>query len=358
MDDNIPSLLDLLCRLGVSYDLSIYSFSRLTSHPDLASNHPTISYPPPSFRNSSLLKILFFLWRIRKDHAQRAFIATHGFWIMSQGITAVLASKLLDIPSIVSLLGGDTVYFPAIGYGSLRSVAHRKMITWCINNADRVTSLSRFQERMMKANGISRDQVSIIPFGVNTTEFSFRAKATSRRIEFIFIGNLNKVKDPCTAIRTFSLLAKNHDCHLTIAGSDTLDGAVQEYARSLHVYERITWKGKVRHEAIPSLLHSSDFLLLTSLFEGEAVVVMEAFACGVIVAGARVGLLADVGDDDVTVESGDAEGLADKIERLIAQPEKLQGIRLKNRKLAEHYSIEWTCSEYGKLYEELVKKEA
>jgi glycosyltransferase involved in cell wall biosynthesis len=208
----------------------------------------------------------------------------------------------------------------------------------------------------MKVNGVSREHVSIIPFGVNITQFTFRPHAMSGRLEFIFIGNLNKVKDPYTAIRTFSLLTRNCDCHLTVVGSDTLDGGVQEYARSLNVYERIAWKGKVRREAIPSLLHSSDFLLLTSLFEGEAVVVMEAFACGVIAAGTRVGLLADVGYDDVNVESGDAIGLAEKIERLIAQPERLQEMRVKNRKLAEHYSIEWTCSEYSRLYEEAVKK--
>lgn len=264
---------------------------------------------------------------------------------------------MLHIPSIVSLLGGDVIYLPTICYGSMRTDAHKKMITWCIRNADCVTVLTRFQEKVMKANGVSREHVSIIPFGVNITQFSFRPHATSGRLEFIFIGNLNKVKDPYTAIRTFSLLTRNHDHHLTVVGSDTLDGGVQEYARSLNVYERVAWKGKVLHEAIPSLLHSADFLLLTSLFEGEAVVVMEAFACGVLVAGTRVGLLADVGDDEVTIESGDAIGLAEKIERLISQPERLQEMRVKNRKLAEHYSIEWTYSEYSRLYEEIVKKE-
>jgi len=358
VDDNIPSLLDLLCRLSASYDLSIYSFSRLTSHPALLKNSCTISYPPALFENNTLLKIIYFLWRIRKDHAQRAFSATQGFWIMTQGIAAVLSARMLHIPSIVSILGGDVVHFPAIGYGSLKGVAHRKMITWCINNADRVIVLTKFHEQVMNANRISREHISVIPFGVDVNQFSFRPKPTSDRLEFIFVGNLNKVKDPYTAIRTFSLLTQNRDCHLTVVGSDTLDGGVQEYARSRNGYERIIWKGKVRHEAIPSLLHSSDFLLLTSLFEGEGVVVMEAFACGVIVAGTKVGLLADVGDADVTVESGEATELAEKIEHLITQPERLEELRAKNRKLAEHYSIDWTCSEYGRLYEEVVKKEA
>jgi len=263
---------------------------------------------------------------------------------------------MLRIPSSVSLLGGDVVYLPTIGYGSMRTVAHKKTIAWCMKSADRITVLTRFQDQVMKANGISREQVSIIPFGVDTTQYSFRPHVTTGRLEFIFIGNLNKVKDPYTTILTFSLITRNRDCHLTVVGSGALDGGAQEYARSLNVYERIAWKGKVGHEMIPSLLHSSDFLLLTSLFEGEAVVVMEAFACGVIVAGTRVGLLADVGDDDVIVEPGDATGLAEKIERLISQPKRLQELRVENRKIAEEHSIEWTSSEYSRLYEEVTKE--
>lgn len=355
-DDNIPSLLNFLSRLSTVYDLSIYSFARLTSQHTLIENNCIISYPPASFGNNTLLKILFFLWRIRKDHAQKAFSAIHGFWIMSQGITAVLAAKMLRLPSIVSLLGGDVVYFPTIGYGSMRTAAHKKLIIWCVKNADRVTVLTRFQEQAMKTNGISREHILVIPFGVDITQFSFRPHTTSGCIEFILIGNLNKVKDPYTAIRTFSLLTRNRDCHLTIVGSDILGGGAQEYARSLDVFEKITWKGKARHETIPALLHTSDFLLLTSIFEGEGVVVMEAYACGAIAAGTNVGLLADVGDRDVTADSGDAVGLAEKIERLIAQPEKLQKMREKNRKFAERYSIEWTFSEYSRVYEKILKK--
>ena len=208
----------------------------------------------------------------------------------------------------------------------------------------------------MTAKGISKDAMSVIPFGADTTQFSFHPHISDARTEFIYIGNLNKVKDPYTAIWTFSILTQSLDCHLTVVGSDTLNGDVQEYARSLNVYEKITWKGKVNHETIPSLLHSSDFLLLTSMFEGEAVVVMEAFACGATVVGTKAGLLADVMHEEVTVEPGDAEGLAEKIERLFAHPERVKELRLKNRKLAEHYPMEWTCSEYSSLYARIAKR--
>ena len=84
-------------------------------------------------------------------------------------------------------------------------------------------------------------------------------------------------------------------------------------------------------------------------------VVMEAFASGAVVVGTNVGMLADIGDDRVVVTPGDAEGLAEKIEKLIAQPLVIREMQSANRALAEKYTAEWTWSEYKKLYEELLK---
>lgn len=355
-DDNIPSLLDLICRLGELYDINIYSFSRLTLHPSLNSNLCRVSFPPKVIGENSLFKSIYFFWLIRRDNAQKKFSVVHGFWVMYQGIVAVLAGKLLRLPTMVSLLGGDAVYLPAIRYGNMRNSVYRKLIHWCIGEADRVTVLTNFQQRTMNANGIVYKRLSVIPFGVDISKFVFRYGTISEPIRFSFIGNLNRVKDPFTLIRAFSLLVRKFACTLTVAGPDMLNGQIVEYARLLGVNDKIQWKGKVPHEAIPSILHATDFLLVTSLYEGEAVVVMEAFASGVVVVGTKVGLLADFGDDRFVVMPGDAEGLAEKIEKLIVQPPVIRGIQSANRELAEKHEIEWTCSEYRKVYELLLRQ--
>ena len=83
---------------------------------------------------------------------------------------------------------------------------------------------------------------------------------------------------------------------------------------------------------------------------------MEAFASGVIAVGTKVGLLADAGGESTTVEPGDAGGLADKIEKLVAQPRVIRDMQVKNRRFAEEHTAEWTCSEYKKLYEEMMQQ--
>ena len=354
--DNIPSLLDLICRIAESYDVSIYSFSRQTLHPLIVSKRCSASFPPRVLERNNFLKAFYFLWLIRKDHAKKKFSIVHGFWIMSQGLAAVLTGKLLRIPSVVSLLGGDAVFLPSIRYGGLRNGFHRKMIQWCVRHADHITVLTNFQKRTMEANKVICDHLSVIPFGVDTSKFVFQPHTPSEQIRFSFIGNLNNVKDPFTLIRVFSLLIRKLNCTLTIVGPDTLNGQVREFARTLGVDDRIQWMGKIPHEAIPSVLHETHFLILTSLFEGEAVVVMEAFASGTVVVGTKIGLLADMSDDRVTVMPGDAEGLAEKIEKLISQPLTIQEMQTKNRAFAEKHTAEWTWSEYEGLYKKLLGK--
>ncbi|MGA7160799.1 MAG: glycosyltransferase family 4 protein [Bacteroidota bacterium] len=355
-DDNIPSLLELLCRLAETHEIHIYSFSRLTLHPSLNVDHCAVSFPPGILGKNNLLTTLYLLWQMRKDHRETSFNIVHGFWVMKQGLAAVLAGKLLRLPSVVSLLGGDVVYLPSINYGSMRNSFYEKIIRWCIGEADRVTVLTHFQEHIMQENGIVAKHLSIVPFGVDTAKFVFHSGALSRPVRFSFIGNLNKVKDPFTLIKTFSLLVRTFDCSLEIIGTDILNGEAENYARLLGVNDKIEWKGKVPHETIPSILHSTDFLLLTSLYEGEAVVVMEAFASGVVVVGTRVGLLADAEDDRVVASPGDAETLAEKIQALIKHPQTIRNIRSTNRVLAEKHSAEWTLSEYKKVYKELLQQ--
>ncbi len=352
-DDNIPCLVDLIFRAARSYDVKIFSFSRAPLHPLLNSDRCTVSFLPAFVGRNKLLASLYFLWLIRKDHARREFSVVHGFWVITQGVVAVLAGKLIRVPSMISLPGGDTVYLPAIEYGGMRNGLYRIIIRWCVARASRTIALTAFQQRMTESNGVKFRRISVIPFGVDVAQFAFRPKSISTPVRFGFIGNLNRVKDPFTMVRAFSILVRKLECTLTIVGMDALEGTVEEYARKLGVIDKIQWKGKIPHEAIPSILRDTDLLILTSLFEGEAVVVMEAFAAGVIVAGSNVGLLADQCDNRVLVAPGDAEGLADKIEQLIAQPILVREMQRSNRALAEKYSAEWTWSEYQKLYEEL-----
>lgn len=351
-DDYIPVLLDLLCRLGETYRVSIYSFSIAKIHPRLAAIGCAVSCPPKVIEGSSFLKGLYHLWRIGRDSVRTRFTLIHGFWAMPQGATAVLAGKLFGIPAIVSVMGGDVVYLPSIAYGGTRSPLHRILVRWVIGAANRVTVLTRYQRQIMDKDRLSAALISVIPFGVDTSRFAFQSNKIPAAPKLGFIGSINSVKDPYTLISTFSHLLKSVDCTLTIAGPDIIHGRAQEYAKSLGVFHKIQWLGQIHHESIPALLHSLDFLLLTSRYEGEGVVVMEAFASGTLVAGSNVGLLADVGDESITADPGDARGLAEKVLRLIRDPAKAHEMRKRNRAIAEEWGMDRTFKEFSAIYDD------
>ena len=322
-------------------------------HPSLALNSCSVQHAPGKIKSNSL-KALYFIWKIRHDHSFKTYSAIHGFWILLQGIVAVVAGRLLKIPSIITLPGGDITSLPAIRYGNLSSPLKTLISKWCIQNASRVVTLTQFQQRLMKQHGIERSHSSIIPYGIDLTRFQFNPHPLHDPLQLIYIGNLNRVKDPWTLIKTFHALTKNYPCKLTVIGSDLLNGQVQEFARELGVEDLIRWEGKLHYEEIPLQLSSADVLLMTSVYEGQSVVTLEAFASGVIVVGTNVGMLADIGNDAVTVNPGDVDGLARTIEGLIHHPETVRDLQIKNREFAEKYSSEWTFQEYIKLYNELI----
>jgi glycosyltransferase involved in cell wall biosynthesis len=351
--DNIPVLLELIRRLAGIFDVTIYSFSNSVLHSSLVSASCTLIAAPQLFK-SKLAKAIYLFWKIRKDHSAHHFVVIHGIWILVQGVLAVFSGKILRIPSIITLPGGDTTYIPSIRYGSLTNPLKKKLVAWCVHSASRIVLLTRYQHAVMQGHGISREQISIIPYGIDTARFKFQPRSFSRPVQLLYIGNLNRVKDPWTLINTFYSLSQKYECRLTVIGSDILNGEVQSYARKLGVYDKILWKGKLRYDKIPGELTSADILLLTSLYEGQAAVVLEAFASGVLVVGTTVGLLADIGDKSITAAPGDAAGLTNKIEELMNHPEILSTLQLKNRSYAETYSAEWTFNEYVKLYDELI----
>ncbi len=354
-DQNIPAIVGLLSRLSKSTRIHIYSFSGGPIHPLL--NRPAIirELPPKLLRWSKLLSMKYFFFKILADHRRHVFSLLHCFWVNPAGITGLFTNLLIKIPFLLSLPGGDTVYLKSINYGGMRSPFYRALIRWCCGRADRVTILSRYQESIMKKNRAYPRRATVIPFGVDTNAFSYRPKDFSTPLRMISIGNINRVKDIFLQIDTLAILRRKIDSRLTIVGPDHLNGKVREYARALRVEQFIDWIGKRPNLEVPSLLQSSHLLLHTAWYDAQAVVIMEAFAAGTLVAGTRVGMLSDMEfNEEYTVSEHDPSLLAEKILQLIDNPGRMRSIRERNRKYAEEYSIEWTVMQYQKLYQEMI----
>src|SRR5579859_7548160 len=70
------------------------------------------------------------VWRrtleiLRAEHRRRPFDVLHAFWATESGLLTAVAGKLLSVPTVVSLAGGELVALPDIGYGDQRSAWER-----------------------------------------------------------------------------------------------------------------------------------------------------------------------------------------------------------------------------------------
>ncbi len=139
--------------------------------------------------------------------------------------------------------------------------------------------------------GITRDQITCIPNGVNTRRFQPSTNKKSSREKFgipagdivlLSVGRLTHQKRPLTLIEIFSHLEKNLDgITLCIAGK----GELLEEARDLARREglcKVIFLGYVDDPDLPDLYACSDYYIMTSMYEGGVppLTLAEAMASG------------------------------------------------------------------------------
>jgi glycosyltransferase involved in cell wall biosynthesis len=115
---------------------------------------------------------------------------------------------------------------------------------------------------------------------------------------------------------------------LVIVGDCTRSAITAQLLRTqiakLGLADRIILRGVVTADELASLYASSDLFVLPSRFEGYGMAFAEAIAHGVPVVGTKAGAIAQTVPDNagVLVPVGDADALANALQRLIEKPQE------------------------------------
>ena len=80
---------------------------------------------------------------LRAEHRRRPFDVLHAFWATESGLLAAVAGRVLRIPTLVSLAGGELVALPEIGYGDQRVAWERLKIRASLRLASAVSAGSK-----------------------------------------------------------------------------------------------------------------------------------------------------------------------------------------------------------------------
>lgn len=175
-----------------------------------------------------------------------------------------------------------------------------------------------------------RDRVKVIHCGVNTEFFRPREHSPEGRPEAPFkvlcVGTLHEVKGQGYLIDACSVLAKRgvrFSCELVGDGPDM--SSLRKRAENAGIADRVVFHGARTQADIAELLHGADVVAAPSVptrngrREGIPVSLMEAAASGVALVASRITGVPELVEDGAVgllVNPGDADALADALERL------------------------------------------
>ncbi len=103
------------------------------------------------------------LWRtalsvLRQEHQRRPFDLLHAFWATESGLLAAVAGRLLGVPTLVSLAGGELVALRDIDYGDQRIAWERLKVAASLRLATAVSAGSQQLAGMAEAHLSQRNQ--------------------------------------------------------------------------------------------------------------------------------------------------------------------------------------------------------
>jgi len=348
----VPSMVNLIERLSQDFDIVVYSLIK-TEIKEVSKNFKLKSIPA-NIKSSSWIKVLLLLPWFLIDHLINRYDMVHAFWALPAGLLAVKLSKLFKIPCIITLQGGETANLPEINYGNILNEKSNKKTLEVCRKADKLVVLTNFQLAQLRLLGVHRDDIDIIPYGVEEKLFPFNiAKNFAQPYKFIHVANLTEVKDQVTLLKVFKFISEKINCRLTMVSDDFLQGKIQKLVQELGL-KNVLFVDAVPHQELNKYLSDSHFMLHTSLHEAQAVVINEAMSSGIVVCGSRVGLLYDLtGDFGISADCGDYTTLAEKILELISDKERIEKIRTSAYDWSINHSASWTYELYKKNYEKL-----
>jgi glycosyltransferase involved in cell wall biosynthesis len=289
------------------------------------------------------------------DHLRHRYHIIHALSPAPAGRIAVWLGGLLNIPVVVHLHSGEAVAYPEFQYGDLLEPKLKEIARRVCNRADSITVLSNFQKEIaMKNLALSKEPI-VIPRGLDIREFPFKKESDKNVLRLLYIGYPERVKDPEGAVQVFQMISQRVTASLTIVG-DRLNA---EYFSALLTDEYrngITFMGPLPFEELKKIYSSVDLLLVTSRYESQSAVALEAMACGVLVCGTHVGILADLsGKACTTVAPGDYTSMTEEILNLWGDVSRKKTLREAARHWVEEHDVNWTTLQYEDLMNKLVE---
>ena len=257
--------------------------------------------------------------------------------------------KILDMSSsaapyireiILNELDSEDIFKDSLKV-KLKSYTRRKCKKYIkeIEQSDYFLVASSFVEKGLIKNGVSKDKIIYVPYGVDRSRFEVCdvEKNNNKNIQFLFIGRVEAAKGIYYILEAFRQLS-DLNIELTVVGSVDCD------KKMLDIYQKnVKFVGVKSKEEIPKIYRDADVYIMPSLWEGFSLTLFEAMISGLPVIASQnsgaEGIITDY-EQGFIIKTGSIEEIKEKILWFVKNSDKIKGMGEKAKVLSKQYTWE------------------
>jgi O-antigen/teichoic acid export membrane protein/glycosyltransferase involved in cell wall biosynthesis len=266
----------------------------------------------------AIIALARFVWALCWWRPQLVYVHLGGNASIYRKIAFIVVGRLAGKPVLVHCHAGNfEPYFAEQGR------LGRKLILWGLGKSSKFIAVSYAMEKLLAScwPGIPR---VMVPYGINADLFAGKRAPANHSVRLLFIGKMGFLKGEQDLLRALQRVVKvAPNFRLDMLGQ--LSDAITAECRVSGLQPRIDHLGPVSLEERLNFFKRADLFVLPTYAEGTPISMLEAMAAGLPVVSTPVGGIPDVVEDGVEgyiVKAGDVEALADRLARLIKDPEQ------------------------------------
>lgn len=278
----------------------------------------------------------------------------HAHYATSYGLIGSLSGFH---PYVISAWGTDVMKFPQ------KNFLNKAVLSRNLKRADAVCATSFTIEGYLKQ--VTNKKIHIIPFGVDTDEFSKREVESDFEKDCFVIGSIKSLEDLYNIdvlIQSFYQLKQKYKAKkmkLVIIGEGSSMESLKKLVTQLNITEDVVFTGRVQFNQISRYFNMIDVLVNISSYESFGVSVIEAMACQKAVVVTNTGGLKEIIESDklgTLVEICNIEQTTQAIEKYLNDPDLKERTGILARKsVVEKYNWQTNIKQMISVYESVIK---
>lgn len=271
--------------------------------------------------------------------------------------SALLVKKLFDIPYIITVHGGGM-------YEWKPKMPHQLFFKYA--NALVAVSETIKKEYELRTGRKIKVIPPLLPFKepeIPKSELKNKLGFSNNDVILLSVGSIKKIKGSDVLLDAFLSLeteyVKANNLKLLYVGDGVMRDDLEKKVNEKNFSSYVKFFGNISHEKVPDMFKLADIYVISSLFEGNPIALLEAMFNGLPIIGTNVNGVNDLishGKNGLLFEKGNVDDLKEKIKELVKN-ENLSN-RLGNAAKNDYFrscSFEDVVFEYIKLCRNIVE---